>query len=532
MKKFAKIAGIVAAVALVVLLAAPFLVNANQFRPTLEAALSKSLGREVKIGDLRLSILSGSVTANDLSVADDPAFGSAPFVRAKSLRVGVELWPLISARKANVTGLTIEEPEIVLLQSGPGAWNFSTLGVKSAATAGQTPAPGKGLDLAVKLVKITDGRVSLGKTGGRTKPLLLENVNAELRDFSATSVMPFSLTAAFEGDGQVKIDGKAGPLDPGDVVFTPINASAKITHLDAVASGLIDPSLGLGGLLSITANTLSNGKSLDVSGNIKAEKLKLVKGGSPAPRPLDIEFSLTHDLHSGAGLLKRCNLSAGRAAANLAGLYSTKNELTALKVNLSGLNMPVEDLESFLPALNVRLPSGSSLHGGTATVRLALEGPLHHLVADGFLGVNGTRLAGFDLGLKLSTVQKLAGIKEGPNTEIETLSTNLRANQDGGATLSNLKLVAPAIGELSGGGTISASNALDFKMSAAIRAGGVMAALGRTSLPFTITGTASNPIFRPDVKALAGQQLNRVKGDAAKTAIGILDGFLDNKKKK
>ena len=43
--------GIAVALLLVIVLAIPFLINVNQFRPRLEAALTQALGREVKLGD-------------------------------------------------------------------------------------------------------------------------------------------------------------------------------------------------------------------------------------------------------------------------------------------------------------------------------------------------------------------------------------------------------------------------------------------------------------------------------------------------
>ncbi len=86
---------IVVALLLLIVLAIPFLIDANQFRPRLEAALSQALGREVKLGDLELSIISGGVDAADLDIADDAVYSKTPFVRAKSLKVGVELQPLL-----------------------------------------------------------------------------------------------------------------------------------------------------------------------------------------------------------------------------------------------------------------------------------------------------------------------------------------------------------------------------------------------------------------------------------------------------
>ena len=86
MKRIAIILGALMALLLVgAVAAATFLIDPNHFRPMLEPELTQALGREVKLGDLKLSILSGSVTANDLSIADDPAYSRKPFVQAKSL---------------------------------------------------------------------------------------------------------------------------------------------------------------------------------------------------------------------------------------------------------------------------------------------------------------------------------------------------------------------------------------------------------------------------------------------------------------
>ncbi len=94
MKRTFKIVGIVVAVLIVILIALPFFIDVNSFRPKLEATASEAVGRQVKVGNLSLSILSGSVSADNISIAEDPAFGNTPFVTAKSLKVGVELMPL------------------------------------------------------------------------------------------------------------------------------------------------------------------------------------------------------------------------------------------------------------------------------------------------------------------------------------------------------------------------------------------------------------------------------------------------------
>jgi AsmA protein len=193
--------------------------------------------------------------------------------------------------------------------------------------------------------------------------------------------------------------------------------------------------------------------------------------------------------------------------------------------------MPVSELEAMLPALKITLPSGSSLQGGTANIKLDLEGPTNQLTAAGALSLNKTRLTGFSLSTKMRVIQTLAGIQGLPDTDIETLSTNVRASQAGGAALDDIKLVAPSVGELNGAGTISASNALDFKMSAKVHTAGLMAAVSNAPIPFTVQGTASDPVFRPDVKGIVKQQINDVKSDAVKTGFGLLENLLEKKKK-
>src|SRR6185369_10627888 len=118
MKKMHRNIGIGVVAVVVILLALPLFINVNSFRPKLESELSNALGRKVEVGDLSLSMLRGKVSAANIRIADDPAFSTSPFLTAKSLKIGVELMPLIFSKQLNITGLTLDEPSIMLL-SGP-----------------------------------------------------------------------------------------------------------------------------------------------------------------------------------------------------------------------------------------------------------------------------------------------------------------------------------------------------------------------------------------------------------------------------
>ena len=534
MKHALRWAAIVVALLVLIAFALPFLIDANQFRPRLEAALTQALAREVRLGDLKLSILSGGVAAADLSIADDPAFSKAPFIQAKSLKIGVELQPLIFSKKLNVTGIQIEAPQIDLIQSDTGAWNFASLGGKKS-----TPAPSSSgnsvQDLTIKLVKITNGTLSI-KMAGEARPKVLDTLSVEVKDFAPDASFPVALSADIQGGGDVKLDGKAGPIDTEDTSETPFDVVLKLNKLDIAKAGFMRPSTGFGGLLSIDGNAASTGRELHLKGAIQAAQLKLAKNGRPATKTVGFDFAINHNLRQRTGALTRGEVHIGKAKAELAGTYGEANNATVLHMKLAAPGMEVQELAAMLPALDIVLPQGSHLEGGTASANVTVDGPSDRLVADGTLALQKTRLAGFDLGSRMNTVAKLTGIKISPDTDFDNISAGVHSGPEG-MKVENISVIAPVIGELTGAGTVSPANALDFKMRAKLRTGALLDMVnpsGNTSVPFFIQGTSSQPKFMPDVKGLVGgiaqQKLTPLtKTDIGKEATGIIDLFRKKK---
>ena len=515
--------GIALAVAIVAVLCLPFFINVDQFRPTLQAELSRVLGRDVTLGNLHLSILSGAVTTDDLSVAEDPAFGKPAFLRAQSLHVGVKIWPFLLSRKLIVTDLDLDQPEIVLVQAASGAWNFSSLGGKSTPTAAPNGASRVPLNLSVELVRLTNGHLTLRRTIGHWKPLVLEQANVEMRDFSATTAFPFSVSAKVRGGGSIKLDGKAGPINPADSSMTPLSASLAVTQLDLAGSGANDFAPHLAGLVSLDGNGESDGANLRIKGKLKGEKLKLARNGTPAARAVELDFAVLHNLRKHSGAVEQGDIHIGSASAHLTGTYAEQGDSVTLNMKLAGPNMALTELEAMLPALGIVLPAGTSLQGGAVIANLSMEGPADRLVTAGSLAVNNTRLVGFDLSKRMSSIEKLAGIKSGPDAEIQTLSANVRSAPDG-ITAQDMKLIVPAVGEVTGAGSISPANELDFKMSAIVHTSGLLASVSNKPIPFTVTGSSSDPKFRPDIKAVVKDEIQGVAASPGKVLKGLLGG--------
>ncbi|HEV3207879.1 MAG TPA: AsmA family protein [Terriglobales bacterium] len=550
MKRGLKIAGIVVAVILLILIALPFLINVNSFRPKLESGLSSALGREVKVGNLSLSILSGSVSAEDLSIADDPAFSKDAFIRAKSLKVGVEVVPLIFSKALHVTDITLDKPEIALLRDASGKWNFSSLGSKSEtekkpAAAGSSSTP----DLSVSKLDVKDGRLSVNRANSSIKPHVYDNVDISVRNFSPTSQFPFTISANLPAGGTAKLDGKAGPINSADVAASPIEAQISVKGLDLTASGFVDPSTGIAGVADFDGTLNSDGHVLRTSGTLKADKLKLAVKGTPATQPVTLKYATDFDLQKQSGTLTQGDVALGKALAKLTGTYQSQGESTTLNMKLNADGMPVDDLQAMLPALGVILPSGSKLQGGTLSVNVGIAGPVDKLVIIGPIRLAQTKLAGFNLSSKMSAISALSGSQSGSDTSIQNLSTDARVAPDGVRT-QNINLVIPALGTVTGTGTISPAGALDYKMSASLSGGAVtgitqMAGLGGKggSIPFMIQGTTSDPKFVPDVQGMVSSQLKGGLGGALGGLTGknpsggsspadALSGLFGKKKKK
>ena len=530
MKKPLTIIGIVIVVLLLIVIILPFVIDVNRFKPTLETDLTDALGRKVEIGNIGLSIISGSVNVDNLVIADDPAFSHSPFLQAKELKAGVALLPLIFSGKLEVSSFTITEPQVSLLHSPSGTWNFSSLGAAGSQTKTSAPSTSAAA-FSVEELKITNGTMVVGTVGAGGKTQTYQDVNLEASDLSYTSQFPFKFSAKTPGDGSVKIDGKAGPINPTDASLTPLSATIDVEHLDLASTGFVDASSGLAGLIDFTGDLASDGQEMTSKGTIKADKIKAVPAGSPSRVPVNVDYDTTYDLKKETGVLQTGDVHIGNALAHLTGSYDTSGATAKLDMKLNGSGMPVADLEGILPAVGVTLPSGAALTSGSLNLSLTITGPVDKLVIAGPVDLSNGKLAGFNLKSKLGALSSFPGLGGaggggGSDTEIQKLSANLHVDPSG-TQANDLIVVVPSIGTVTGTANVSASGKLDCKMSAKL-AGGigtVTSALTSFSssknsegIPFTITGTASNPIFLPDVKGMAGNMAKGLGGNATGTA--------------
>jgi len=536
MKRLLKIAAVIVGLIVVALIAVPLFFDVNTFRPKLESELTTALGRQVKVGNLGLSLLSGSVSAEQISIADDPAFSKAPFVEASSLKVGVELMPLLMSKELHVTELTLNQPEVTLVRSADGErWNFSSLGSSSKSSPASSSSSSNA-NLSVAKLNLNDGRLTVVHAGSPAK-YVYDHVNVSVQNFSFTSAFPFQMTAGLPAGGKLSLDGTAGPINADNAATTPLQAKIGVQQANLASSGFLDPASGIAGIADFTGTLNSDGHTAKTEGTLKASNLQVSPKGKPAGKPVELQYAVTHELARQSGTITRGEVLLGKAVAHLTGTYDSKGNTTSVNMHLTGEGMPVDDLEAMLPALGVILPSGSQLKGGTLATNLAIAGPVDRLVTSGTVRLQNSALAGFNLGSKLAAISALSGKASGSNdTSIENFSSNVRVAPEG-TKADDISLTIPAFGVLTGAGTVSPSNALDFKMNAALTGGAVtgitqLAGLGGKggTVPFSIQGTTSDPKFVPDVKGIAGSLLGNAlgknsAGGAGNTVKGLMGIF-------
>src|SRR5256714_12553172 len=299
MSRFFRVLAIVVGVLIILVLVLPFLVPVNQFRPTIEHKASAALGRKVEVGNLSLSLLSGSLAADNLSIEDDPKFSTSPFLTAKSVKVGVELMPLIFSKALNITGVTIDTPQVTLLRNPAGDWNYSSFGASAGKSQGQqTPAPqqpagqskSEGGEFSVAKLELRNRSVVVGSTHSQ-KRSKYDQVSVTASNVALTTRFPVTVSANLPGGGNLKLQGQAGPIDQSNAALTPVDAKPTVNSFNLATTGFLDPSLGLGGVLDLNASIGSQNGQAQVNGSGKLSKALFVAGGGPPPPPPALDIS-------------------------------------------------------------------------------------------------------------------------------------------------------------------------------------------------------------------------------------------------
>ncbi len=432
-KKLLIVLGSIVALIVIVITAIPLFLNADNFRARIEQEITTSLGRKATLGKLDLSVWSGGLVAQNASLADDPAFSNEPFLEAKTVKIGVELLPLIFGEKVNITGFAIDGPKVNLIRHANGIWNYSTIGGAKPST----PSQGKEAppDVNIAKISVTNGTLTVSTEPAAGQPATpkrtYDRLDLEAKNFTFEKQFPYKASAHLPGDGEVSIIGNAGPINRNDASLTPFSAKLTVKHLDPTAAGFVEPSAGLSGLIdTIDLTATWNGQLLHVNDLVvDTPKLTVVRENKPATEPVKANAPDSSDMLSTFSAdhiqVKNGTLSLSSPGQKTPAVYQQLNA----------------EITGVAPTASSPFKASAQIPGGGAVNADGNAGPLnqHSLAATPFKA--HAVITHLDLASS-GVVAPDAGIKGTANADVNAVSDGTNLNANISANAQNLQLAA------------------------------------------------------------------------------------------
>src|SRR5450631_499230 len=203
------VGGLIALVA-IVLLGVWLLVNPNDYKPKIQAAVKQATGRDLKLpGDIKLSVFPWiALQVGPASLGNPAGFSDQPFLSFQHADARVKLLPLLGKR-LEVGHLEIDGLDVRLIKNDAGKGNWQGFGSSSEAaptTPAAKPAGASASLEGIAGIKVSNARVSYGT-------ITVQNINLETGTFADKQVVPITLhvdadrgTATEHASLDVKLD--------------------------------------------------------------------------------------------------------------------------------------------------------------------------------------------------------------------------------------------------------------------------------------------------------------------------------------
>jgi len=438
--------------------AMPYLVDVNQYRGLIQDQLRTKLGRDVKLGAMKLTVTPLAIRIGDFSICEDPSVTSQlPFASAKELRVRLGLMSLLR-RQVEVSSIALESPSVEVIRKADGSWNFSTLG----SSGGSTESP------KIDALTIQDGTV--GYTDLReAKPQRAEydRIDVKLTGYGPGSRFHLDADARMPGPGKSSIEWTGSGKGPKDLegklklVNVTVDELQKFTHeqnpadVDATLSGEVD-------VRYAPESASAKGKFEVTAVRVKKSKLTF---------PLAAVFDAKQD---GTKIqISKFDLTIG--ASRFAVTGGIDDKIANLRIDTA--NSPIDELLKLAAAFGSGADAGMQANG-KLSAKVNATGPAEKLAFQGNIEAAGlevrstnwkqpVRIADLRLALTPSEIRstpfrieaggtKLAGNFKVTNYATEaSIEADIRANN---ASVAELLQVAQAFGaaapDVSGTGVV------------------------------------------------------------------------------
>ena len=540
-RKGSRLAIVIAVLAVIVLavLALPLFINADARRPEIEAELSRATGRKVTLGKIQFRMFPApSVVIDDARIGNSTDSSAGNVVVADEIRARVS-WSALLRDKFLVTAIDVDHAIFTLEKypDGGGNYIFSALVKDSAAPSGAASSGAKLFELSpAASINFSNAEATYSEIWIlRQSPpgiLAAHNLNFQVSNFIAHAGDPAAWEIHARLDGlRVELATLVAPIlaSSGDATLRKGSLDATF-HAQVAAIADIKGTFRVADVSRGTTSFEISTSALDARALLAA--LRKLPGAPPGATnsQLDPTAAAASDLLASgritADRVDYAPYAGGNASAEIR-FYSDRTELWPASVTLYGgtvdftartdarqhperfsANLQLRTLD--LSRLLTQAPSG--LRGkisGLADVDLELLGSVggawrQMLTGNGHFSIRNGKLPGPHIGGTLGHLANAAGLNEIPFKQISadvSIATG-RANISQGAV--DASLVAATFS----GGFSLADQTLDLAGVAKfspdrINTPAIRALLGTalqskaaaTTLPFTLGGTDSDPVF-------------------------------------
>jgi AsmA protein len=550
------IIGCVVAVLIAAVIVLWLIVNPNDYKGRIVAAVKSSTGRDLSLpGDIHLSIFpSIALELGPATLGNPPGFSmSQPFASLQRAALRVRVLPLLH-HQLDVGKVEIDGLDLHLLKNAQGHGNWAMPAQKTAAPAPQESGSQMTLG-GIGGVVVKDSRVSY-------QDMVVSRVNVNIGHVATNIPVPvrwsFDVTSS-PGARPIPLSGSAT-----------LQYDSKTAHLSALDARIDDSTLrGNAAVTNLTTGAMSFDLSIDridLDRYMSPASKSREAAAGPAAQPGAAQSAQATQLPTSA--LKTLQLS-GRLAIGSATLYHMK--LSQVDVGLAANDgvlhimpasarlyggsstgdvtvdahgsVPVLHLNENLAGVDVQpllmdfaklnrvsgrgnVTMSITAHGNTtAALTSSLDGHAAASLADG--AIQGIDLwSAINSAVALAQRHSLPASGGGDSTRFDAFKASADLS-NGVASTKDLDIASGDLHVTGQGTTNLVSGAVAYHLNATILKGssGTLA-----SIPLIVSGTMTSPSVRPDsqalVKSVAQQQLQKHKGELENKLRGALKGLI------
>ncbi len=527
MKRVALWAGLGAATCatllLAVVLAVPYVLDLPKVQALAAANASQALGRPVRFTSVSVRLLpTPRVELRGLEVAEDPRFGTGPFITLERGFLSLRVRPLLGGR-LEFGELYLQRPLIRLVEGPDGALNVASLGVvKEAterppvATSGREPqakSPAAGASLLAAGIAIEKGTVSFVSSAAGLREYRLVDLDLRLRG-DGPSLAAVGRGILTPGDAVIRlVDGRLALRGARSAVDAPISGqmSVEAADLRPLVAALMPPGLGVSGPFQASITLSGVLGAPRASGRVQLAHATLSRA-SPDCRPSErtlsgAEIALATHWIERTVLVRpaAAKVAGGEVTANVSATLNGDMRVVVSDIAVQGLSLE--------PVLVEFLCHGYAVTGRlglTAALTLRVPGVPESISGDGRFHIGRGRVVGpralrlFGDVVKAADLAASAVGEELPSPfEFESMAGSYRL-RNGVATMRDLVYAGRGFTATASGEYALASGGLNVDLLVRHR---------REQMRARVTGTAEAPVLRVDalgsLRALDSREVER-----------------------